>query len=92
MDMGIKYLTTDEVAAEFRINRRTVTRMLIAGRLQGTRIAGRWRIPAVAVGPLLDAKTNAAEVQKFFDANRALPFDAAANRDEIQRYFDANRA
>ena len=90
--MGPKYITVVEVAAELRVNRRTVTRMLVAGRLQGTRIAGRWRIPAQAVGQLLDAKTNAAEVQKFFDANRALPFDAAANRDEIQRYFDQNRA
>lgn len=70
--MTQKYLTTDEAAAQLRLSNKTVRRMLIDGRLPGTRIAGRWRIAAQLVSEILDGKSNRDAVQKYCDENRAI--------------------
>jgi len=69
--MAANYLTTDEAAAQLRLSNKTVRRMLIDGRLPGTRIGTRWRISAQLVSEILDGKANRDAVQKYCDENRA---------------------
>lgn len=42
-------LTTDEVARALRLNRATVQRMLLSGRLRGYQIGRSWRVPRSAL-------------------------------------------
>jgi len=70
VDMAANYLTTDEAAAQLRLSNKTVRRMLIDGRLPGTRIGPRWRISAQVVSEILDGRANRDAVQRFCDENR----------------------
>jgi excisionase family DNA binding protein len=70
--MTANYLTTDEAAAQLRLSNKTVRRMLIDGRLPGTRVGTRWRISAQVLSEMLDGKANRDAVQRFCDENRAI--------------------
>jgi excisionase family DNA binding protein len=49
-----RILTTDEVAALYRVDRKTVVRWCARGRLRGFKTpGGDWRVPADAVDPRL---------------------------------------
>jgi hypothetical protein len=46
--------------------------MLVAGRIPGTKIGRAWLVSARALAELVDAKANAAEIQRYCDENRAM--------------------
>lgn len=59
VDQEEPMLTAAEVAQRARIKRRTVYRLIAAGRLPAARVGGQWRVPLRACRALLAARVQA---------------------------------
>jgi hypothetical protein len=64
------FLGVDQVAATLHMHPVSVRRLLVAGRLPGTKVGRAWLVSARAIAELVDAKATAAEIQEFVDSNR----------------------
>ena len=61
--MGPEYLTADEVAAQLRLNPKTVRRMLADGRVPRRKLGKKWRTSARALEKLIEGRRMRDEVQ-----------------------------
>ena len=54
-EMTVEYLTTRQVAERLQVPRNTVVGLLARGKLSGTKVGDKWRIPVSAVREYIKA-------------------------------------
>lgn len=54
----VLYLTADEVAKMFRVNLRTVHKLIKDGELKAFKVGGRWRIPVEEVEAMIERNSS----------------------------------